>query len=113
MQEKLIIKEEGEFLKIKIVGEIDHHTATQIRTGVDSALFNVRPKVLILDFSLVKFMDSSGIGLIIGRCEKAKSVGATVKLTELSKTAYKIATLSGLQKIENLEMEKRYEKNTK
>ena len=112
MQEKIIVLEEAEGLRVKILGEIDHHNSVALRSTIDSQLFNIRPEVLILDFSSVKFMDSSGIGLIIGRLEKCKSVGARLRLTGLSKTLCKIVSLSGLEKLENLEILKN-EKNTK
>lgn len=102
MQEKLIFLEEGEQLRIRIIGEVDHHSSVAVRSQIDSRLFNIRPKVLVLDFTSVNFMDSSGIGLIMGRVEKAKACGATVLLVGLSKTAYKLVMLSGLTKIEGL-----------
>ena len=49
-----------------LCGEIDHHTARKIREAVDETASRVRPERLILDFSAVQFMDSSGIGLIMG-----------------------------------------------
>ena len=47
-------------------GEIDHHTASLIRMGIDDAILHKRPEELILDFGGVTFMDSSGIGLVMG-----------------------------------------------
>ncbi len=104
MQQKIVIIEEEEALRIKIVGEIDHHSSVAVRSQIDSRLYNVRPTVLILDFSSVNFMDSSGIGLIMGRVEKAKSIGTCVKLVGLSKTNYKLVKLSGLTKIDGLQI---------
>ena len=46
--------------------DIDHHTARRMRERIDQALFEKRPEVLILDFSSVEFMDSSGLGLVLG-----------------------------------------------
>ncbi len=107
MQEKIIVIEEGEALRVKINGEIDHHCATALRSGIDTQIFNIRPKVLILDFSAVNFMDSSGIGLIIGRVEKEKALGGRVRLEGMSKTIYKLVCLSGLEKLKDLEIVKR------
>ena len=57
----------GSVLSIHVRGEIDHHTASEIRRGIDGVLFEKRPHKLILDLSAVSFMDSSGLGLIMGR----------------------------------------------
>ena len=56
----------GSILSIRVRGEIDHHTASAIRQGIDATLFEKRPKKLLLDLSAVSFMDSSGLGLIMG-----------------------------------------------
>ena len=102
MKEKIIITEEGEVLRVRILGEIDHHSTTLLRSQIDSRLFNIRPKVLKLDFSSVNFMDSSGIGLIMGRVERSRSLGACVSLVGLSKSLYKLICLAGLLKIDGL-----------
>ena len=50
-----------------IQGEIDHDSAAEIRAHIDAAAQSRKPKVLCLDFSGVSFMDSSGVGLVMGR----------------------------------------------
>ncbi len=82
--------------------EIDHHTASRIRTKIDREIFQRRPSVLCLDFRNVRFMDSSGIALILGRVETAEAVGARVHLDGLTVTLYKLVRLSGIEKIKNL-----------
>ena len=86
-------------------GEIDHHVAKGVRDEIDTQLFASRPKVLILDFSGVRFMDSSGIALIMGRAEICGEMGCRVKITGLSRGLLKLAMLSGIQKIKNLTIE--------
>ena len=86
----------------RISKEIDHHSAGAIREAIDSRLFYTRPSQLILDFGSVGFMDSSGIALIIGRCEVASAIGATVRLVGLSPQLMKLARLAGLERIRNL-----------
>ena len=56
----------------------------------------------MLDFSEVGFMDSSGIGLIIGRTEKATAVNATVRVEGLSPTLSRLLRISGLERVKNL-----------
>ena len=92
----------GAVLTARISCEIDHHTAGRIRTRIDRAIFDERPKVLTLDFSDVRFMDSSGIALILGRVECAGAVGARVHLEGLSPTLFKLVRLSGIERIRNL-----------
>ena len=59
-----------------IEGDIDHHTAKEIRETIDYHVKKYNPKLLELDFSNVQFMDSSGIGLIMGRYKLIKSLNA-------------------------------------
>ena len=59
-------------------------------------------KTLIFDFSDLSFMDSSGIGLILGRSEVCSELGCRVRLLGLSGSLMKIVRLSGIEKIKNL-----------
>lgn len=89
-------------LTARISCEIDHHTAGRLRTRIDRELFIERPRVLCLDFSEVRFMDSSGIALILGRVESASAVDARVHLDGLSSGLFKLVRLSGIERIKNL-----------
>ena len=102
MQEVVKISESGDTLISHLTCEIDHHTARVIREKIDKKLFEMRPKALVLDFSGVRFMDSSGVGLIIGRSAVCDSMGAHVKLAGLSGHMLKLVRLSGVEKIKNL-----------
>ena len=100
--EKLIFKEDGSTLVAKLSLEIDHHTAKEIREAIDEMLFKLSPDVLELDFSDVRFMDSSGIGLIIGRAELSDRLGTEVRIKGLSQQLLRIVRLSGIEKIKNI-----------
>ncbi len=102
MTEDVVISENGKKLTAALKCELDHYSAKRIRERIDPAIFRYRPQMLILDFSEVRFMDSSGIGLIIGRTEVAAAVGATVRLLGLSDGLMKLVRLSGLEKISGL-----------
>ena len=102
MQDDLKITQNGKSLTAELILELDHHAARRVRERIDEAVFAHRPELLILDFSAVHFMDSSGIGLIIGRVEVAKAVGAVVRVTGLSPTLRRLVRLSGLEKIREL-----------
>lgn len=102
MQNELVFKEEGRFLVALLDCEIDHHTAKRLRERIDERLFLLKPTALIIDFSAVRFMDSSGIGLILGRSEKAATFGASVRIRGLSPTLTKLLRISGIDKVENI-----------
>ena len=92
----------GRSLTAAISCEIDHHTARGLRESIDKQLFLVKPEILILDFSNVRFMDSSGIALILGRVETMSAFSGRVQLKGLSMPLGKLIRLSGLDKVKNL-----------
>ena len=101
-KEIITFSRSGPSLVARLNCEIDHHTAGRLRSRIDRELFVERPKVLRLDFYDVRFMDSSGIALILGRVESAGAVGAKVHLEGLSPTLFKLVRLSGIERIKNL-----------
>ena len=62
----------GKILIAELLGEVDHHVAAKARADIDETMEGYGSKDLIFDFSKVTFMDSSGIGLIMGRCRIKK-----------------------------------------
>lgn len=90
---------DGETLYCRLSGEIDHHTALPIRLEIDDKIENCRPQNTILDFSDVTFMDSSGIGLVMGRYRLLSEFNGTLEVTGLSNNAYKVMRLAGLDRI--------------
>lgn len=100
----LSFSEKDGILTARLCGEIDHHIAKEERGAIDSELFRKSPKVLVLDFSAVRFMDSSGIGLIIGRTQTAEEIGCRVKICGLSSSLSRLVKLSGIGKIKNIEL---------
>ena len=92
-------KYSDDVLTAKIYGEIDHRRAQSIRTKIDAQTQMHKPKELKLDFSNVSFMDSSGIGLIMGRYKLMKSVSGRIRVENLSPSAYKVMKLAGLERL--------------
>ena len=86
-------------LVVMLDGEIDHHTASLIRMGIDDAILKKRPDILILDFGGVTFMDSSGIGLVMGRYKLMKTIGGKITVQNLSPSAYRVIKLAGLERL--------------
>ncbi len=96
----------GSILSIRIRGEIDHHTASSIRKGIDATLFEKRPKKLLLDLSAVSFMDSSGLGLIMGRFSVMKELGGEMTVWNPSPETRSILNLAGMERMVHIEYPK-------
>lgn len=86
-------------LMIEIEGDVDHHTAKYIRSEIDKAIFYYRPKVALLNVGNVDFMDSSGLGLILGRYTSVREVGGILKIVNPSRDIEKILALAGIERL--------------
>ena len=93
-------------LILKITEEIDHHTTEKIRRKADYEIERYIPKKVILDFSNVSFMDSSGIGMVVGRFKLTSTLGGTLEMRNVNKSLEKIFKLSGISKIIPIERKK-------
>ncbi len=80
-------------------GEIDHHSAKIIRSEIDVSINKHTPMLLEMDFSNVSFMDSSGIGLVMGRCKAMNIYGGKVIVKNASPEIQKVMMLSGLDRL--------------
>ena len=87
----------------RLSGEIDHHSAAEIRRLIDERVEVLHPSVLKLDFADVPFMDSSGIGLILGRIRLVKLWGGRVTISNISENVAKMARLAGVFTFANLD----------
>lgn len=87
---------DGTALTVYLSGELDHHEAGPLREQIDLAIDRFMPQLLILDFSDVPFMDSSAIGLALGRYHILKRNDGAVRLTGLTSTYYRMMCLSNL-----------------
>ena len=86
----------GEVVTAYLDGEIDHHTARNIRAQIDAAIGMCEPKRLILDMGNITFMDSSGVGLIMGRYRLMQSHGGEVAVENVSPRIERMLRLSGI-----------------
>ena len=103
-QEKLFTYEIKEgVLEVKLIGEIDHHSAVNVRSDIDELIFDIRPKKVVLDLSEISFMDSSGLGLIMGRYALIKDFGGTLSLRAPTVAVMKILTLAGMERMIKIE----------
>ena len=85
-----------------VKGDIDQHTAPGIREQIDLRISHENVRKLIFDFSGLDFMDSSGIGLIIGRYKLMTSLNGKVSIIASKPTIRKLLELSGIKKIINI-----------
>lgn len=89
-------------LIIRLSGELDHHSAEEVRTKVDDRIEKNSSGKVIMDFSNVTFMDSSGIGVVIGRYKKVSMKKGALCIVNAKESVKRVFELSGLFKIINL-----------
>lgn len=97
MQINFFIKKDK--LYAKIIGELDHHSATELKDQLDSKVISEGINTLVFDFSELMLMDSSGIGIILGRYTLMKSLGGEVYIISNNKNVDKLLSLSGIPEI--------------
>ena len=78
-------------------GEIDHDAAVNMRRQLDASVQTVKPRILCLDFAGVGFMDSSGVGLVMGRYRTMKLLGGSLRIVRVPERIYRIFAMSGLE----------------
>jgi stage II sporulation protein AA (anti-sigma F factor antagonist) len=97
-------------LRVKPTGDIDHHTAQEVRDAVDGLIIRNNPKEFIFDLSEIDFMDSSGLGLVLGRYKKQTDIGGRFKILNPTKRIMQILQLAGVEKIIRIEKSERASK---
>lgn len=86
-------------LMIRLPEEIDHHQAGYISENADKHLIRKEVRNVVFDFESTRFMDSSGIGIIMGRYRKISCFGGKVYAIHVDKQIQRIFEVSGLNKI--------------
>lgn len=86
-------------LTLKIAEEIDEHTTEKLRRKIDNEITRFLPRKVIFDFSNVSFMDSAGIGMVLGRYKMVKMLGGSLEMENVSTPLRKIFEMSGVSKI--------------
>ncbi|MBR5322037.1 MAG: anti-sigma factor antagonist [Clostridia bacterium] len=89
----------NETLYVKLNGDIDHHSAKYIREDIDRELYKYQPQTMIMDLSNVDFMDSSGLGLILGRYTKINMFGGVLKVANPSERIEEMLIMAGTDKL--------------
>ncbi len=93
-------------LKVEITEEIDHHIVEKIRRKVDDEITRHMPRKTVFDFDRVSFMDSAGIGMIIGRYKMMKLIGGETEIVNISPNVKRILEMSGINKIISMKEKK-------
>lgn len=97
------IESQNEQVTAYLSGDLDHHTARSVREQIDSDTERMMPKVLKLDFKDVTFMDSSGIGLVMGRYKLVRAFGGELVITNCPSHIKRVMKLAGLEKLVEFE----------
>ncbi len=86
-------------LVVRISEEIDQDTVDKIKRKIDDEIEKYIPKKVIFDFEDITFMDSSGIGMVLGRYKLIKLIGGDMEIVNVSKTVNRIFKMSGIGRI--------------
>lgn len=93
-------------LTIKLTEEIDQHQVDKMRRDIDNEIERYNPRKVIFDFSNISFMDSSGIGMVLGRYKLTKMLNGEFEIINVNSRMRKIFDMSGVAriiKIKNME----------
>ncbi len=91
--------EDKKMLVFKITDEIDDCSVQKIRRKADYEIERYMPRKVVFDFDSVTFMDSAGIGLIIGRYKFTNMLGGKLEVANLTQSVRKIFEMSGILKL--------------
>ncbi len=89
----------GATLIIHLPAELDHHSSEKIRLEADRLISSRSIRRVLFDFEKTVFMDSSGIGMIIGRYKMMRFMGGTVMAIRVNEQIRRVLTLSGIYKV--------------
>ena len=100
-----MLEQKGGRLVVHLPGELDHHHTEGIRAAVDRVIRTEPVGELEFDFSETRFMDSAGIGLLIGRYQMMQAFHGRVLISHVNEQIDRILELSGIEKHIRLEKE--------
>lgn len=96
---KLDIKNDNGAAIARLSGEIDHHNAKELRAEIDRFIVTAQPRELAIDMGGITFMDSSGIGLIMGRQKLMKECGGSLEVRGPQSGIRRVLKLAGIERI--------------
>ena len=90
---------DGDRVIVRLTGELDHYCAQSVRRDLDKMISDHTIRWLILDFTTLQFMDSSGIGVILGRYRQMRDRGGQVGVIHMNPHIQRIFHMSGLDRV--------------
>lgn len=97
-----------EVLCIRLGGELDHHTAEMLREKVTKAIEQYHIQHIVLNLGSLTFMDSSGLGVILGRYKQIKTLQGEMVVVSMTPAVKRLFEMSGLFKIIRLESSEQF-----
>jgi stage II sporulation protein AA (anti-sigma F factor antagonist) len=94
-------------LIVRLSGELDHHTADKVRSRMESAIEQVERPHVILSLRNLTFMDSSGLGVVLGRYKQITAKGGKMVVCDVNPAVYRLFEMSGLFKIVSVQENER------
>lgn len=104
MKQEIVVKNNG--IIVNMPSEIDHHVAEKIKKEVDYKIEFDCISNVVFDFSDTQFMDSSGIGLILGRLKMVGYLGGKVSVINVSENVFRIMNMAGISKMVQVKQKK-------
>jgi stage II sporulation protein AA (anti-sigma F factor antagonist) len=90
-------------LIVRLSGELDHHTADSVKTKMEEAILRGDVSYVVLSLKDLTFMDSSGIGVVLGRYKQLAGRGGKLVVCDVNPAVYRLFEMSGLFKILSVE----------
>lgn len=97
---------EDKKLIFKLTEDIDQHTVEKVRRKMDNEIKGYIPRKVVFDFSNISFMDSAGIGMVLGRYKLAKMLNGNLEIINVNKSMKKIFDMSGVSRIIDIKEDK-------
>ena len=102
-------KKEDKVLIFKLTEDVDQHTSEKIRRKMDNEIKGYIPREVVFDFSNISFMDSAGIGMVLGRYKLAKMLNGNLEIINVNRSMKKIFDMSGVSRIIDIKEEDKNE----
>ncbi|MED4602351.1 anti-sigma F factor antagonist [Paenibacillus validus] len=94
-------------LIVRLTGELDHHTADTVKARMEEAILRGHSAHIILSLKNLTFMDSSGLGVILGRYKQITGRGGKMVVCDVNASVYRLFEMSGLFKILSIQENER------
>ena len=90
---------DGDRIMVRLAGELDHCCAQTVRRELDALIADPSVRSLILDLTALQFMDSSGIGVVLGRYRQMRDRGGQVAVIHMNPHVARIFHMSGMDRV--------------